>query len=141
MDRLLCGKSLLLLSVLSAAALRAQFPEIPPTVLPAATAELDDAQDPMRVRLFQTTTTRTQVDLGGWWDFASDPAGAGDTRGYERNFPVPEAQLWVPGTWNVVARYWNYTGPGLVQEALSGSCRGHGAHPLRERVLSFQNLA
>ena len=57
------------------------IPEFPPTVLPAATAELDDGQDPMRVRLFQTTTTRKQVDLGGWWDFASDPAGAGETRG------------------------------------------------------------
>ena len=86
------------------AALSAQVLEMPPSVLPVTKMTWDDGQDPMRSRLFRTTTCRTQIDLGGWWEFAS---GHGDSQ----DFPQPETTLWVPGTWNSVARYWNYAGP------------------------------
>jgi beta-glucuronidase len=90
----------------------AQTPEIPASLLPAARMEWDDGQDPMRSRLFRTTSTRTQLDLGGWWDFVADPSGAGEKQGFPARFPAPETTLWVPGTWNSTARYWNYVGPG-----------------------------
>lgn len=93
----------------------AQSPEIPVSLLPAPQMAWDDGQDPMRSRLFRTTTCRTQVDLGGWWDFVADPADAGEKRGFPSRFPPPETTLWVPGTWNAVARYWNYVGPGWYQ--------------------------
>lgn len=92
--------------------LPAQFPEIPVSSLPAPMMAFDDGQDPMRARLFHTTTSRVQIDLGGWWDFATDPEDAGEARGYQAKFPEPETRLWVPGTWNSSARYWNYVGPG-----------------------------
>ncbi len=88
-----------------------QSPDIPVSGLPLHKAMFDDGQDPMKVRLFRTTSTRTQIDLGGWWDFVTDPEDKGETQGWAARFPEPETRLWVPGTWNTVARYWHYTGP------------------------------
>ncbi len=90
---------------------RTRFPEIPPSVLAPAAIEWDGGQDPMASRLFRTTTSREQISLGGLWDFVTDPKGAGEERGYAGAFPRPETQLWVPGSWNTQARYWQYEGP------------------------------
>ncbi|MFB3826499.1 MAG: glycoside hydrolase family 2 protein [Bryobacteraceae bacterium] len=104
-------KRILFTFCLGAMACWAQTPDIPVSIL-AEPAMFDDGQDAMHSRLFRTTTARTQVDLAGWWEFASDPGDAGETRGYPARFPQPETRLWVPGTWNSVARYWNYVGVG-----------------------------
>jgi len=84
------------------------FPEIPPSVLPIAKIDYNDGQDPMNSRLFRTTTTRTQVNLSGFWDFITDPDSIGETESFYTSFPQPETQLWVPGTWNSIPRYWQY---------------------------------
>lgn len=93
----------------------AQFPEIPPSTLAAPNLAFDDGQDAMRTRLFRTTTSRAQIDLGGWWDFVPDPGDKGEKLNYSSRLPRPETRLWVPGTWNSVARYWNYLGPAWYQ--------------------------
>ncbi|MFB0515608.1 MAG: hypothetical protein ACETWG_03270, partial [Candidatus Neomarinimicrobiota bacterium] len=74
------------------------FPEIPPSVLPVARMDYDDGQDPMGSRLFRTTSTRTQINLSGFWDFVLDPDSTGEEKGYATNFPEPETRQWVPGT-------------------------------------------
>ncbi len=94
---------------------RGQFPEIPASTLQPPLMDFDDGQDPMRSRLFRTTSRRTQIDLGGWWEFAADPGDAGETAGHAAGIPEPETRLWVPGTWNAAARYWNYVGPAWYQ--------------------------
>jgi len=86
------------------------FPEIPPSVLPPVRTEYRMEQDPMESRLFRTTSTRTQISLGGFWDFVTDAKGTGETLMYFERFPDPETALWVPGTWNAIARYWQYQG-------------------------------
>ena len=103
--------ALLVLYLASTSRVPGQGPEIPPSTLPAPSAAFDDGQDPMKVRLFRTTTTRAQIDLGGWWDFVTDPADKGEALGFAARIPEPETRLWVPGTWNSVARYWHYVGP------------------------------
>lgn len=115
----------LLLLWTSPVKLPAQFPEIPASTLPPPMMEFDDGQDPMRARLFQTTTSRAQIDLGGWWDFIADPEDAGETRGYAAKFPEPETRLWVPGTWNSTARYWNYVGPGWYRRRFETRADGN----------------
>ena len=90
----------------------AQFPEIPPSVLPPARMAHDDGQDAMGDRLFRTTALRTQVSLNGWWDFVSDPDDTGESNHFFENFPAAETALWAPGTWNAQARYWQYVGKG-----------------------------
>jgi beta-glucuronidase len=87
-----------------------QFPEIPPSVLPVALQETVPADDPMASRLFRTTSLRTQMQLGGFWDFRTDPQGVGESQGYFRSFPPAETRMWIPGTWNSYARYWHYEG-------------------------------
>jgi beta-glucuronidase len=101
-----------------------QSPEIPPSVLHAPEMAWDDGQDAMRSRLFRTTTMRPQIDLGGWWEFASDADGTGETRGYHTVFR-PETSLWVPGTWNSVARYWNYVGFGWYRRRFDAPSDGN----------------
>ncbi len=103
--------ALILLCCMWTARVAGQGPEIPPSSLPAPAAVSDDGQDPMNVRLFRTTTTRAQINLGGWWDFVTDPADKGEALGFAARIPEPETRLWVPGTWNSVARYWHYVGP------------------------------
>lgn len=103
--------SLFLIGCTLAGTAVAQFPEIPPSALPARMLAFDDGQDPMRSRLFRTTTVRKQIDLGGWWDFLTDPEDIGEARRYWKDFPPPETKQWVPGTWNALAAYWHYLGP------------------------------
>jgi beta-glucuronidase len=91
------------------------FPEIPPSVLPPALIDFDDGQDPMECRLFRTTEFRTQVNLNGYWNFIIDPADSGEIKNYQHDFPEPETQLWVPGTWNALPRYWQYQGVAWLQ--------------------------
>jgi beta-glucuronidase len=91
------------------------FPEIPPSVLPPALIDFDDGQDPMECRLFRTTEFRTQVNLSGYWNFVIDPTDSGEIKNYQLNFPEPETQLWIPGTWNALPRYWQYQGVAWLQ--------------------------
>lgn len=99
--------------------------EIPPSILPAARIDYDDGQDPMNSRLFRTTKTRTQVNLSGFWDFVSDLEDQGEEKGYALEFPEPETQLWVPGTWNTTARYWQYQGPAWFKRTFEVPHDGH----------------
>ncbi len=115
----------ILLALSCCVALLGQFPEMPPSVLPPASMQWDDGQDPMRSRLFRTTTYRTQINLGGWWDFATDPDDRGETQRYFTVFPRPETSLWVPGTWNAVARYWNYVGPAWYRRSFETASDGN----------------
>ncbi|UCH11360.1 MAG: hypothetical protein JSU61_05585 [Fidelibacterota bacterium] len=101
------------------------FPEIPPSVLPAPRMDFNDGQDPMECRLFRTTTIRTQIDLGGFWDFIPDADDVGMDRKYGAEFPEPETQLWIPGTWNATARYWQYQGPAWLQRTFQVPEAGH----------------
>lgn len=103
----------------------AQFPEIPASTLPAPQLNFDDGQDPMQARLFRTTSRRTQIDLGGWWEFTPDPDNTGETGGYSNGLPRPETRLWVPGTWNAAARYWNYMGPAWYQRRFEMPAEGN----------------
>ncbi|HWR54707.1 MAG TPA: glycoside hydrolase family 2 TIM barrel-domain containing protein [Bryobacteraceae bacterium] len=107
------------------AALFGQSPEMPPSVLPAAAMNWDEGPDPIKSRLFRTTTSRTQIDLGGWWDFISDPDDRGESQRYFGAFPKPETSLWVPGTWNSSARYWNYVGPGWYRRRFETTSDGN----------------
>ena len=93
------------------------FPEIPPSLLPPAKIDFDDGQDPMECRLFRTTEFRTQVSLSGYWNFVIDPTDSGETKNYQQNFPEPETQMWIPGTWNVLPRYWQYQGVAWLQRS------------------------
>ena len=81
----------------------------------------------MGSRLFRTTSMRQQVNLSGWWDFVADPKDTGETERYFEHFPKPETVLWVPGTWNVQPRYWQYVGPGWYRRTFelpqSGNAR------------------
>ena len=91
------------------------FPEIPPSVLAPTLQESNDAGDPMASRLFRTTSTRSQIQLGGFWDFVTDPASRGESDRYFASFPTPETRMWIPGTWNCYARYWHYEGPAWLR--------------------------
>lgn len=84
--------------------------DIPPSTLQQACMTWQDRQDPMATRLFQTTELRNQTSLNGWWDFVTDPKEVGEASRYFETFPVPEATLWVPGTWNLEPRYASYMG-------------------------------
>ncbi len=103
----------------------ADLPEIPSYVLPPARVHSEDGQDAMGARLFRTTTIRRQVDLGGWWDFLTDPEDVGEKDVYFRKFPIPETRLWVPGTWNAQARYWQYVGPAWYQRTFETPADGN----------------
>jgi beta-glucuronidase len=87
------------------------FPEIPPSVLSVPLQQSSDPGDPMASRLFRTTSTRPQIQLGGFWDFVTDPEEIGESKRYFASFPKPETRMWIPGTWNSYARYWHYEGP------------------------------
>ena len=87
------------------------FPEIPSFTLQPPKTDYSAEQDPMQSRLFRTTTLREQINLAGLWDFITDPDSSGLDKKYYMDFPEPETQLWVPGTWNAIARYWQYQGP------------------------------
>ncbi len=100
----------LLFSTLLAQERRETFPEIPPSVLPVALQQSPTPGDPMASRLFRTTTLRQQIQLGGFWDFVTDPGDTGEADRYFESFPAPETRLWIPGTWNACARYWHYEG-------------------------------
>jgi len=91
------------------------FPEIPPSVLPVPLEDWHDSGDPMGARLFRTTSTRTQIQLGGFWDFLTDPDAKGESNRYFASFPTPETRMWIPGTWNSHARYWHYEGPAWLR--------------------------
>jgi beta-glucuronidase len=95
-----------------------EYPQIPPYVLPPSRMVWDDGQDAMASRLFRTTSLRRQVNLAGWWDFTPDPKDAGESGRYFERFPKPETSLWVPGTWNSQARYWQYVGAGWYRRTL-----------------------
>jgi len=85
-------------------------PEVPSYVLPLPRVSPLEP-DPMGSRLFKTTTRRRQVTLAGNWDFVTDPKNKGLAEGYYKAFPQPETRMVVPGTWNVVPRYYQYLGP------------------------------
>ena len=102
-----------------------QFPEIPPSVLPPALQQTGNVDDPMASRLFRTTSLRPQIQLGGFWDFATDPAGVGESQGFFRTFPDPETRMWIPGTWNSYARYWHYEGPAWLRRQFQTEAAGH----------------
>lgn len=94
------------------------FPEIIPSVLSPVLIDYDDGEDLMHSRLFKTTTTRQQINLAGFWDFIPDPANIGESKNYHIDFPTLETRLWVPGTWNATARYWQYQGPAWFKREL-----------------------
>ncbi|RPJ81818.1 MAG: hypothetical protein EHM18_16445, partial [Acidobacteria bacterium] len=100
------------------------FPQIPPSVLAPALEESSDAGDPMASRLFRTTSTRPQIQLGGFWDFVTDPQGKGESARYFASFPTPETRMWVPGTWNSYARYWHYEGPAWLRRKFEVPAEG-----------------
>ncbi|MFB3903329.1 MAG: glycoside hydrolase family 2 protein [Acidobacteriota bacterium] len=100
------------------------FPQIPPSVLAPPLEEASDAGDPMASRLFRTTSTRPQIQLGGFWDFVTDPDGVGESQRYFAAFPNPETRIWVPGTWNCYGRYWHYEGPAWLRRTFEVPAEG-----------------
>jgi beta-glucuronidase len=86
------------------------FPDFTPYQLPDAFMDYDDGIDPMQSRLFRTTSVREQINLSGFWDFIADPDEKGDDEKYFNSWPGTETLMWVPGTWNSTARYWQYLG-------------------------------
>lgn len=114
-------------------------PQVPAFLL-APTGNIPPAPaDPTGSRRFATTTIRRQLSLTGFWDFVADPDKEGEPQGYQRKFPDPQARQWVPGSWNSVARFWNYQGDGWYRTIFSledeGSYRLHfGAVGLRATV-------
>jgi len=129
MSRKTFMRSIACLSVLASIRLHGQtvdaFPEIPPSVLPPGRMEAGLEQDPMGSRLFQTTSARTQIQLGGFWDFVTDAGGIGEKNRYPELFPDPETSLWVPGTWNAIPRYWQYEGPAWFRRTFAVPRDGH----------------
>lgn len=101
------------------------LPEMPPFVLPVAKMNRDDGQDAMGSRLFKTTATRLQVQLGGFWDFITDQHGQGEAQKYFERFPNPETRMWIPGTWNTYPRYWHYQGPTWLRRTFTLPQNGH----------------
>jgi beta-glucuronidase len=87
-----------------------EFPQIVPYMLPGPVMSVDDGQDPVMNRLFRTTTARRQTNLGGLWDFKVDPSDRGESKGFTSTFPHPDTQVWLPGSWNTIARYYQYLG-------------------------------
>jgi beta-glucuronidase len=102
-----------------------EFPQIPPSVLAPAIEESDNRGDPMVSRLFPTTSLRTQIQLGGFWDFRPDPEGIGESQQFFRSLPTPETRMWIPGTWNSYARYWQYEGPAWLVRHFETRTAGH----------------
>ena len=88
------------------------FPDFTPYQLPGALMDYDDGIDPMQSRLFRTTSVREQINLSGFWEFVSDPDETGEEKKYFESWPGAETLMWVPGTWNATARYWQYIGQG-----------------------------
>ncbi|MGE5482857.1 MAG: glycoside hydrolase family 2 protein [Bacteroidota bacterium] len=99
--------------------------EFSPYVLPAPRMSYDDGQDAMGSRLFATTHVRTQINLGGLWDFLPDPQHKGEAKQYYVKFPKPETSLWMPGTWNIEPRYSGYVGPAWMRRPFSLSRAGN----------------
>jgi len=91
------------------------FPEIPPSVLSENLNQDVKSIDPMQSRMFRTTDIRKQINLAGFWNFITDPDSTGEEKNYHGSFPKPETQLWVPGTWNCIPRYWQYQKPAWYQ--------------------------
>lgn len=118
-------RAFLLLALMSLSSQNGGFPEIPPSVLPDAQMASNDGLDPMASRLFRTTATRTQIDLSGFWDFVADPEDRGEASGYAQQFPPVETRLWVPGTWNTLARYWQFQGVGWFHRSFDVPCDTH----------------
>src|SRR5574342_487620 len=99
--------------------------DVPVSSLAPGKMAFDDGQDEMSRRLFRTTTLRRQINLAGWWDFVADPGDIGRSKNYAAGFPEPDTRLWVPGTWNAVARYWNYVGPAWYRRRFEAPQDGH----------------
>jgi len=97
-------------TVRSAARLTDELPEVVPSILPGPVMAVDDGQDAVMNRLFRTTTARRQTSLAGLWDFKADPADSGESLGFPSTFPRPDTQVWLPGSWNTIPRYWQYQG-------------------------------
>ena len=87
-----------------------ELPELVPYMLPGPVMAVDDGQDAVMNRLFRTTTVRRQTSLGGLWDFKLDPTDKGESMGFPSTFPHPDTQIWLPGSWNTIPRYWQYQG-------------------------------
>ena len=94
------------------------FPDFTPYQLPAASMDYDDGTDPMQSRLFSTTSLREQINLTGFWEFIADPDESGDDNQYYNSWPGAETMMWVPGTWNSTARYWQYLGQAWYRRSL-----------------------
>ncbi len=112
------GISLALLSLILSAVSVAQstrlgtneLPEVVPYILPGPVMAVYDGQDAVTNRLFHTTTVRRQTSLAGLWDFKLDPTDSGESLGFPSTFPRPDTQVWLPGSWNTIPRYWQYQG-------------------------------
>jgi beta-glucuronidase len=87
-----------------------ELPQVVPNILPGPVMSVDDGQDVVMNRLFRTTTVRRQTSLAGIWDFKADPLDAGESLGFPSRFPRPDTQVWLPGSWNTIPRYWQYQG-------------------------------
>ncbi len=87
-----------------------ELPQIVPYMLPGPAMSVDDGQDVVMNRLYRTTSARQQISLAGLWDFKVDAADQGEALGYPTSFPQPDTQVWVPGSWNTIPRYWQYQG-------------------------------
>jgi len=107
-----------LIASLSAQQQMKVFPEIPPLVLSDKLNQDVKSIDPMQSRLFKTTDVRKQINLAGFWNFVTDPDSTGEEKNYHGSFPMSETQLWVPGTWNCIPRYWQYQNPAWYQREL-----------------------
>lgn len=74
-------------------------------------------------RAFTTTTTRTQTDLAGYWDWVPDAGDVGITEEWYHRFPTGGQQVWVPGVWNTCSGYLDYEGVGWYRTRLTiGEC-------------------
>lgn len=63
-------------------------------------------------RLFETSTERRRVELGGRWEFITDPDDTGHEAGYPVDFPTEDAEdMYVPCVWNTTPEYYEYQGP------------------------------
>jgi beta-glucuronidase len=69
-----------------------------------------EGSDQMGSRLFKTTSIRRQISLDGFWDFVQDSLNEGETNKFYKQFPTPETQILVPGSWNAIPRFWQFEG-------------------------------
>lgn len=63
-------------------------------------------------RSFETTSSRTRIELEGPWDFRLDPDDEGGAQEWYAQFPEDTTALWVPGVWNTRREYLGYEGVG-----------------------------